>query len=316
MAGQPTNSHSRGSATTQCTVERLLNAALAPSTRLAYNAHIRRFNTFTGTASFPASTAQVMCFVAYLFENGYSPSSIATHISAIAYAHKLLGAPDPTDQFIIRKLVVGATRLTSKPDSRLPITPPILTKLCTILHNMNYSYYQQTMFKAIFTLAFFAFLRIGEIAVSSGTKPNYVVQIEDVLILPSGIQLQMHNYKHSVTRHPATMHIQRQPPPICPVQALISYIKLRGTARGPLFCFPDLRPLSKVLINSNLSLVLQAAGLNPKLFKGHSFRIGAATYAASQGHTTTQIQQMGRWHSSAFQKYVRIDSIALPNTNK
>ena len=262
-------------------------------------------------ASLPASTHQVMCFVAHLFENGYSPSSISTHISAIAYAHKLRGAPDPTDHFLIRKLVTGATKLAAKPDTRLPITPQILIKLCDALSKMNYSHYQKTMLKAIFTLAFFAFLRLGELAVPSSKKHAYVVQMQDVDVLPFGLHLRMHSYKHSTGRHQATLQIQRQPLPICPVQAVESYSRLRGNARSPLFCFPDLKPPTKAFVTSNLSLVLQAAGFNPQVFKGHSFRIGAATFAATQGHTATQIQQMGRWHSSAFQKYVRIKTIKL-----
>ena len=45
----------------------------------------------------------------------------------------------------------------------------------------------------------------------------------------------------------------------------------------------------------------------------HSFRIGAATFAATQGYTAQQIQAMGRWKSSAFQRYVRVSSIQLPH---
>ena len=77
----------------------------------------------------PVEMPQVLCFVAYLFDAGYSAPSIATHLSAIAYAHKMLGAPDPTEHFIVRKLLTGATKLSAKPDSRLPITPAILLAL-------------------------------------------------------------------------------------------------------------------------------------------------------------------------------------------
>ena len=223
-----------------------------------------------------------------------------------------MGTLDPTDQFVVRKLIAGASRLASKPDTRLPITPPILTQICSLLQTMNYSYYQKSLFKAIYTLAFFGFLRIGELAVQSAVRPNYVIQLVDVSIAQDSLQLTMHTYKHSTARQPIALHIQSQPSPICPVKSLRLYLSLRGNSQGPLFCFPDLRPLTKSFVASNLSQVLQAAGLNPNDFKGHSFRIGAATFAASRGHTTTQIQKMGRWHSSAFQRYIRIASINIP----
>lgn len=255
-----------------------------------------------------------MCFVAHLFEQGFAPPTIATHISAIAYAHKIMGAPDPTDQFVVRKLLSGASRLACKPDTRLPITPTILQKISETLGKMNFPHYHQTMFRAIYTLAFFAFLRIGELALPTAKSQNYVVQLKDIAVQPDSLQLNMHTYKHSASHQPVTLHIQTQPSTICPVKAMVAYLALRGNSQGPLFCFPDLQPLTKAFVTSNLALVLQAAGLDPKVFKGHSFRIGAATYAASQGQTSTQIQQMGRWHSSAFQKYIRIDSIRLPGT--
>jgi hypothetical protein len=241
-----------------------------------------------------------MCFVAHLYEAKYSPSSIATHVSAVAYAHKIMGAHDPTDQFIIRKLVYGATKLSGRPDSRLPITPPILQALVTTIGNLNYPFFHQALLKAVFTLAFFAFLRLGEIAVQSRTKPQYVIQLQDVVLSDAFILLTMHTYKHSRARRPVTIRIQHQQDPICPVRALQAFLRLRGQHQGPFFCFPDLQPLTKSFLASHLATLLRSAGYDPTLYKGHSFRIGAATFAASQGFTATQIQQMGiLWLSSA-----------------
>jgi hypothetical protein len=40
-------------------------------------------------------------------------------------------------------------------------------------------------------------------------------------------------------------------------------------------------------------------GLDPKFYKGHMFRIGAATSAAARGIPLSVIQNMGRWKSDA-----------------
>lgn len=37
----------------------------------------------------------------------------------------------------------------------------------------------------------------------------------------------------------------------------------------------------------------------------HSFRIGGATLAYKQKYSETQIENLGRWRSSAFTKYIR-----------
>ncbi|CAG2196116.1 unnamed protein product [Mytilus edulis] len=47
--------------------------------------------------------------------------------------------------------------------------------------------------------------------------------------------------------------------------------------------------------------------LSPELYKGHSFRIGAASEAA-KGTSLSVIQQMGRWKSNALQNYIRMDN--------
>lgn len=45
-------------------------------------------------------------------------------------------------------------------------------------------------------------------------------------------------------------------------------------------------------------------GLDPKFYKGHSFRIGAATSAAARGIPLSVIQNMGRWKSDSFMRYI------------
>ena len=218
---------------------------------------------------------QVMCFVAHLFESGFAPSSIASHVSAIAYAHKTMSLCDPTDNFVIRKLLTGASRLATQPDKRLPITPSILRAILSALSRLNLSAYQRALFKSPFTLAFFGFLRMGEVAVPSQSQPHYVIQLADIEVTNSHILLTMHTYKHSSGREPTTLHILCQPPAICPVNALTDYLKYRGTTPGPLFAFPDLRPLSRAFVTSTLTLTLKAAGFDSAHYKGHSFRIGA-----------------------------------------
>ncbi|VDH97557.1 Hypothetical predicted protein [Mytilus galloprovincialis] len=68
--------------------------------------------------------------------------------------------------------------------------------------------------------------------------------------------------------------------------------------------------LKPATIASHIS-ALSYVGLNPTQYKGHSFRIGAATNAASLGYSEQLIQKLGRWNSNALQRYIRIESIRM-----
>jgi hypothetical protein len=51
-------------------------------------------------------------------------------------------------------------------------------------------------------------------------------------------------------------------------------------------------------------------GFDTLKYSGHSFRIGASTFAAECGFSDTQIRAMGHWRSDAFLKYIRRPSLS------
>lgn len=66
----------------------------------------------------------------------------------------------------------------------------------------------------------------------------------------------------------------------------------------------------KIFFTDLLNRSLRTCGLHPALYKGHSFRIGAASFAADRGMSDAQLRALGRWKSNAFLKYIRIPSIS------
>ena len=86
-------------------------------------------------------------------------------------------------------------------------------------------------------------------------------------------------------------------PCLCPVQALVAYRHYYRHNSGPLFQFVNGTAVSHHFVVRNLSSVLNFLDLNSNLYKGHSFRIGAATYAASFGLSESQIRRLGNWNN-------------------
>jgi hypothetical protein len=71
--------------------------------------------------------------------------------------------------------------------------------------------------------------------------------------------------------------------------------------------------LSYEMYSSAIKATATHLGFNPDLFSTHSGRIGGASMLAAAGHPDHVIQQMGRWKSSAFLKYIRF---AIKNMNE
>ena len=63
--------------------------------------------------------------------------------------------------------------------------------------------------------------------------------------------------------------------------------------------------LTRDLFVKHLREAIQAAGIDPTGFSGHSFRSGAATTAANLGVSDAHIKMMGRWKSNAYQRYIK-----------
>ena len=79
-----------------------------------------------------------------------------TYMSALSYIHKLAGKADPTQLFVIKKLLAAAQKLSGKPDTRLPISPSILHKIVDATQFIVSSAYLRNMLQSMFLLAFHA----------------------------------------------------------------------------------------------------------------------------------------------------------------
>lgn len=80
---------------------------------------------------------------------------------------------------------------------------------------------------------------------------------------------------------------------------------------GPFFVLLMEHPFHAVFFTKKMQLSLNWANCSPKDYKGHRFRIGAATSAASMGISEQHIQVMGRWRSDAFKKYIRFPLLQI-----
>lgn len=252
----------------------------------------------------------IIMFVSHLYAEKLSPNTITSYLASLSYILKLNGLPDFPSHFLVSKMLSGAQRLSAKPDTRYPITVTVLKQIVDALKHVAYSFQQHILFRAMFLLAFHAFLRVGEIT-SRNDKNAHLLQFSDIKFSrvrgKDSLVLTMSSYKHNVSKQPVSLEIF----PIlnslyCPVMAIKKYLALRGHRDGPLFCDQILNPITRSEFCSVLKAALSFAGYDTKKYKAHSFRIGAATTAHSMGIPESQIKVMGRWHSDSYHRYIRV----------
>ena len=162
------------------------------------------------------------------------------------------------------------------------------------------------MFTSMFLLAFHGFLRPGEI---SGKLHN--ITFDMCTIFNDSMQIDFSHFKHSAGVS-AKILVPASFDKFCPRNALLKYISFRGCKPGYLFCDRhDMdKPVSYYKLSKIVRLIVKYLCINGVLTP-HSFRIGAATWAARQGCSLEEIMRMGRWASDAVKNYIRIPSIQL-----
>ena len=199
----------------------------------------------------------------------------------------------------------------STPRVRLPITPPIM-RLMKGVWSGSAPQHDAKMIWAACCLAFFGFLRIGELTSPDDGEydPGAHLSFSDIAIdnqsRPSFLKVRIKQSKTDPFRKGVDLFVGRTGSDVCPVAALLSYLACRGSGPGPLFVFADGRFLTRKKFVELVRAALAAAGVDQTKYCGHSFRIGAATTAATKGIEDSVIKTLGRWESVAYLQYVRI----------
>lgn len=270
------------------------------------------------TTQFPIRSDVLALFIAYLADNHYSAATSLTYISALGYVHRLASLPDPTKSDLIKTALKGYAKLHPTLDSRLPITLPILAQVISACEHTLSSCFQRKLIRAMFALAFFAALRVGEITATAGKPTANLLLLSQAFFLKNnagdvvGVKLSMRNYKHSDSSHPTDVIVYKDKP-VCAVTLLLDYWHARGQSAGPLFCWPDNTAVSRSYFTQCLHQALSFSGLDTTIYKTHSFRIGAASWAAAKGMSDAQIRLFGRWKSNAFLRYIRTPTVNSPS---
>ena len=165
-----------------------MNAAYANATLLRYHRAWTRFAKFCQDfglpSSLPVNHNNVALFIGYLSTQSIRASTIRSLLSAIAWQHKVRSLPDPTQSFLIPRLLEGIKRSQKLPPNRVsPIPLSLLHNILGVLPRIIPSAHDLAAFTALFLLSYYAALRAGEVVRSGGT-PHFLL-LKNVKIIPT-----------------------------------------------------------------------------------------------------------------------------------
>ena len=290
----------------------LIASSLRPSTRSTYAAAYRVYHGFTSRHNLrdmPASEDQLLCFIAFMAQQGIKHSSIGVYLAAIRSRHLMSGFPDPTmDRPRIRMAQRALALAGSAPVQKLPITLEILRSLAP---HCGASTHGARLLWAAMNLAVFGCLRTAELCPQGHFDPRINITRADVSFVSTekGDTLRVRIKASKTDQQSLGFHLFSR----CTSDTVCAYCAVRSyrshlppaATDAPFFSTACGLPLTRRLLINQLKLILNLAGYDPARYSGHSFRAGGATSAAAAGFADWEIQLLGRWSSDTYKRYIR-----------
>ena len=289
-------------------VQLMFLKGLAESTQKAYASGQRCFFKFclsAGLRAVPASEEVLCKFAAKMACEGLQHRTIKSYMAGVRHLHIEDGmgdpfvSPLPRLHYVMREVKRHQGEAGKSGRERLPITPDILRKIKSVWDQQSLDP-DIVMLWAACCLAFFGFLRAGELTMPGDKTFDASTHLvwDDVAVddpaNPGVMSIRIKVSKTDPFRMGISLFIGKVHSDLCPVAAMMAYLVSRGSVPGPLFVFKDGRFLTRPRFVSAVRQALQSAGVDCLKYAGHSFRIGAATTAASRGMEDSIIKTLGR----------------------
>ena len=200
---------------------------------------------------------------------------------------------------------------------RLPIQKGLFERIlfeCDRLFTETSQAYLYQLYRALFCLAYYGMMRIGELTKSPHTLKAGNIHVghnkDKILVVlytskTHGKESKPQKIKISGVPVSNTKMGQRF---FCPFKAVISFMNTRGhyqNEQEQFFIFRDGSEVRPQQVRNLLRQLLDRIGLDGALYDVHSFRSGRTCDLEKFGYSIEQIKSMGRWKSNAVYRYLK-----------
>ena len=304
---------------------RLQNRQTRNSTLDNYLSVWRQLNKFVINLDFREHLSweqRTALFGAYLVDNGVQSSTLKSYFSAIKFILKQDGYQWDEKKVLLSSLVKGCKLENDRVKIRLPIKKGLLELLLFELSRKfgeKGQVYLECMYTAMFCLAYYGMMRVGELTLGSHTMKACNIHVGNN---KDKIQIVLYTSKtHGQESRPQKIKISavegvcngtkgtsNKQKFLCPFQAVISFMKIRGSYleySEQFFVFADKSPVKPHHFRTTLRSLLDNLNLDSSLYDVHSFRSGRTCDLAKFGYSIEAIKAMGRWKSNAVYRYLK-----------
>ena len=297
-------------------VKRRLASALRPKTESCYSSLFRSFVAFSICGKlniFELNVMHVLSYLEYLITQKVSANMLANHVSACRAKFVMNGLQfdlwdHPNVRYLLRSVKINRPITVTKKHIIDLIT---LEKMVTLCETM----YLGQIFKAVFLLAFFGFLRLSNIAPHSlhSFDPSRHLCAGDLIFGQQFLKVILKWTKTIQARD--RVHFLTLPKAkgsnLCPYNACRQALRLYNpSSNEPLFQF-FLKGKWCVLTDSRirkfLAKVNRLLGLPKHHYTFHAFRRSGATLAYNSKVPIPQIKDHGSWSSECVWTYIQKD---------
>jgi site-specific recombinase XerD len=276
------------------TIKNLRNSK-SNNTLRAYQSDFRDFSSFcskNGFQAMPTTPNIIALYITHL--SSYSKySTLKRRIASISILHKTRGHYIDTKHPIIIENLMGIKRTNgSHQKAKKPLLINDLKILIEIIDKSKEKDLKKIRDKALILVGFSGGFRRSELV---------NIELEDIEFVSEGVKIFI---KRSKTDQSGEGMIKAIPYfeniNFCPVKALKNWIDVIKLKKGKIFNISD----------KNVSLIIKKytnyAGLDSRMYAGHSLRSGFATSAAESGAEERSIMAMtGHKSTEMVRRYIK-----------
>ena len=253
-------------------------------------------------------------FCAHLVEQGIKSTTLRSYISAIKQTLSIIKYNWDNSLIMVNSITRACKLHNDTMITRFPINIGLLETLLFELDRF-YSHsqpYLNIMFRALFLVAYYGLMRIGELALG-----DHSIKAKDIHIgcNKNKILLVLYSSKtHGKESNPQQIKISliqmagAIPRHYCPFTAITEYMGIRGKYLSDsenLFILTDRSPVKPDTVCHLLCQLLSKIGLNPALYNCQSFRISRASDLVKFGINIETIKHLGCRKSNAVYRYLK-----------